>query len=689
MWHRALPFLVAALLAAAPAAAQEWNDARTRDLVTRATLRRARQLADTALADYTASARGYVTFLAQLGEGFVLPPRVVKADQLDLEIHWKAPNHSRQWIVGRRDTLLLPTDISYHRDHLGIVQNNFPDIIRLGDGDEVQDVPHPLSAPGLATYDFAIGDSLRIEIPGRTIDVYEVKVRPRNDRVPAAVGALYLAKDDAQVVRMAFSFTRVALKDPQLEDVSIILENSLIAERFWLPRRQEIEIRRSGSWMDFPVKGIIRGRWDIRDYTVNAGGTVALSPGPEIQWAPPERRARHRFPPTPILDSLPDGVTIATDDEVRQVQEEARRLVRAQALARARTTRPAARSLSDLAQVNRVEGLAIGAGVRRRLGAGFDLALLGRFGVADERGKGTVSLGRERADGLALRLAAYRDFREAGDVAETSRARNSIAAQEFGADYSQPYGVRGASLSISGHASELWHWSLEGAAEAQRALEVHAVPFQGRYQPTLLVDSAQALRVAFRLERPSAPWYRGSLLSVRAEGRFGHFVPEPREGEVVATNTWRAFVGAELLAPTGRGAMVVRAAVGGVRGDHGVPPQELLLAGGPISAPGYGFHEFRATGLVTARLELRRPVPFVRIPLGRWGQIPPTLTLAPYAGTVGVGGRRGAAEQGMFPYVGLGAIGVFDLLRFDVARGLRDGRWRFAVDVTRDFWSIL
>ena len=38
--------------------------------------------------------------------------------------------------ASNHDTLLLPTDINYHRDHLAIVQNNFPAIIRLGDGTE-------------------------------------------------------------------------------------------------------------------------------------------------------------------------------------------------------------------------------------------------------------------------------------------------------------------------------------------------------------------------------------------------------------------------------------------------------------------------------------------------------------------------------------------------------------------------
>jgi len=119
--------------------AQSWNDDRARELVERATTRRAQQLADTALRDYHATAHGYLTFLAQVGENFPDPPKVVRSDELALEVYWRAPNLSKQRIVGRRDTLALPTNIAYHQDHLGIVQNNFPNIIRIGEETNVQD----------------------------------------------------------------------------------------------------------------------------------------------------------------------------------------------------------------------------------------------------------------------------------------------------------------------------------------------------------------------------------------------------------------------------------------------------------------------------------------------------------------------------------------------------------------------
>jgi hypothetical protein len=39
--------------------------------------------------------------------------------------------------------------------------------------------------------------------------------------------------------------------------------------------------------------------------------------------------------------------------------------------------------------------------------------------------------------------------------------------------------------------------------------------------------------------------------------------------------------------------------------------------------------------------------------------------------------------------VGAGALLFFDALRLDIARGLRDGKWTFSVDVTPELWRVL
>jgi len=681
-------FLATIIYATPLGAQQTWNDSRTRELVQRATERRASQIADTALADYKATAHGYVTFLAQFGEGFPEPPKIVKADELGLEVYWRAPDLSKQRIMGRRDTLLLPTDINYHRDHLGIVQNNFRNIIRIGEGDEVQDVPHPLSATGLEVYDFAIHDSLQIRLGPRVLDVYEVKVRPKDDRQPRAVGAVYIDRETGEVVRMAFSFTRAALIDKDLEDVSVVLENALIEGRFWLPRRQEIEIRRTGSWLDYPARGIIRGRWEICCYEVNKGIPASYFAGPEIVMAPPAERAQNPFPFTGhILDSLPPDVRAVTDEDVQKVQEEARSLVRAQALARSRNFAFSARHVSDIARFNRVEGLALGSGFLQRVGAGWAVAASGRYGFSDDEFKGRGALEYRTGAGSSLTFAAERQYRDVSDEQETSMVRNTIAAQEFGSDYTDTYEARSISLAAA-LARMGWRPSLELAYEHHEPLLVHARPASGTFEPTIPALPFHEGRVTLALDRPTSLTFGGYELGAHLTISTIH--------RLSGVNTpvgdfLRPSLVLDLQKPFGSSRLLLHTIAAGVFTGDTLPAQHLVYLGGPTSGPGYDFHEFVGRGGVSQRIEYRFLAPFFGIPLGRFGRAPGTITLAPFATAVWIDRSADfkSPRQGWFPSVGLGALTVFDVLRLDVARGLRNGRWTFSVDIGRDFWSVL
>src|SRR2546428_261884 len=283
----AVAWAAAGVLLGWPAAlpAQAWNDQAALALARRAIARRSRAAADTALRDYKAQAHGFLFFLGQFGEGLTEPPRLVKADQLELEVYWKAPGLSKQRIVGWRDRAELPTDIAYRRDRLGIIQNNFGAAMRLGEGDEVRDVPHPLAPGGPALYDYALGDTTTLALPQRVVRVVALRVRPKDFGQPRIVGTLYLDAGTADLVRMAFNFTARAYLDPQLEDVSVVLDNALWEDRFWLPYRQEIEIRRRATWLDVPARGIIRGRWQVDGYQFNLGLASSWFAGDEITAA--------------------------------------------------------------------------------------------------------------------------------------------------------------------------------------------------------------------------------------------------------------------------------------------------------------------------------------------------------------------------------------------------------------------
>src|SRR5215210_7489008 len=106
--RRAVRAAVLLLLAhVTPVLAQSWNTPAALALARRATERRAAAQADSSLESYRTRAHGFVFFLAQVGEGLREPPRLVKADELRVEVYWRAPDRSKQVILGWRDGAFL------------------------------------------------------------------------------------------------------------------------------------------------------------------------------------------------------------------------------------------------------------------------------------------------------------------------------------------------------------------------------------------------------------------------------------------------------------------------------------------------------------------------------------------------------------------------------------------------------
>src|SRR6266849_7858093 len=158
-------------------------------------------------------------------------------------------------------------------------------------------------------------------LPEREVRVVTLRVRPKDFGLPRIVGTLYLDAETADLVRMAFNFTPRSYLDPALEDVSIVLDNALWERRFWLPYRQEVEIRRRATWLDIPARGIIRGRWEIDNYLFNVGLTTGWFVGDEITAVP--KAERDSFPWTGSL-------TAAIQDVAEPVRENDLERVRAE-----------------------------------------------------------------------------------------------------------------------------------------------------------------------------------------------------------------------------------------------------------------------------------------------------------------------------------------------------------------------
>ncbi|MGD8729980.1 MAG: hypothetical protein PVF90_09770, partial [Gemmatimonadota bacterium] len=328
--------LVAAVLLAATAPAltaqsiPDWNGVRALSLVARARDARQSQVVDSAFQTYQANGRGYVYFFFDRpsdGER-----TLVKADQVALDLYWRAPNETKQEIVGQRDEKVLPTDIRYHIDHLTVVQDDFGDFIRMGDGDEVEAVLHPVGPASEQTYDFWLADSLTIRYAGgaEEVRVYEVRVRPKDFDAPGFVGTIYLDRATAAIVRMRFSFTPASYVDEYLDHIRVSLDNSLWMGRYWLPYRQEVEIRREIPMLDFMLGSVIQGRFDVRGYDFNVDIPDRMFVGGRVSALSPSRRAEFQFE-RGLFDDLEEQ-GIDTSPSLEAVETEVREIVQDQAL---------------------------------------------------------------------------------------------------------------------------------------------------------------------------------------------------------------------------------------------------------------------------------------------------------------------------------------------------------------------
>jgi hypothetical protein len=659
--------------------AQAWNGDSALALAGRAIERRTRLVTDTALQDYRAEAHGFVFFLGQLGEGMSEPPRLVKADELALEVYWKAPNLSKQRVIGWRDRRDLPTDINYHRDHLGIVQNNFGNFIRLGEGDEVRDVPHPLAPDGPSRYDFALGDTLILALPQRSVRVVSLLVRPRNFAAPGLVGNLYLDAETAELVRMAFNFTPAAYIDRQLEDISITLDNALWEGRWWLPYRQSIEIRRRAEWLDFPARGIIRGRWEIGNYVFNVGLAAGWFAGPEIAFAPPADRAQ--FPwAIPLDEAVKEVAPALRREDLEEVRSQVEAIAGRRALTGLASRQFGGGGISDWAHVNRVEGLTLGSGVvLRGRGDRFEARGTIRYGFADRRPKAELRLS-DRRGRSTLEVGVFRSLRDVGDFAVVSGAVNSFTSQELGKDYGDYYLATGARLGFEHRVLPTGALRFGVSIEDIQSVGVNATSASGAYRPNPALGDGRYVTVELRMVERSASY---------AQPRSGSSDTRVEVGWGEGRRYVRGVMGLSAQQKVGPTRLVGRYEFG--IASYDLPAHRSFVLGGRGTLIGEPFRAFGGRRYQWGALEWQLDVPFPSVGVGQYARTPRRITVAPFLAA----GEADWAVSGV-PYVPSGgrvtvgvAIEWFSLIRIEIGRGLESHRTAVYADVTRALWGVL
>jgi len=660
--------------------AAQWNSPPTLELVHRAVDRRLAVQADSALTSYRARAHGLVFFLAQVGKGLAEPPRLVKADQLNVEVYWRAPDRSKQVILGWRDGTFLPTDINYHRDHLGIVTNNFGNLIRIGEGDEVRDAVHPLSPGGLEAYDFALSDSLAITTASGEVVVYQLQVRPRSFRRPLVVGNLYIDVATAELVRFRFSFTPAAYLDRQLEDISVVLESALHDNRYWLPRRQEVEIRRRVTWLDFPARGIIRGRWEINDYELNFRIPEGMFSGPEIGGLQRARNTDSTWP-EPLSQAIADVAQPVNRQDMEALRVEIDRLAGSRALGGLPSNRLAAGSLSDLARVNRVQGLTVGFGATLGLhGTRLQVQPAVGYGTADQRLTGSLSAGWSLG-ASRLSLGASRRMTDLSDLPAIAPVLNSILSQEAGKDHGDYVLLHAIELGLSHRVGGRTTLGLGLALEESQSVTTQASPASGTYRANPSLGSG-----THRIARLF--WDRASGgIAVRSDLQ-GRLAVEAGEG---GRDYLRATAASQWLAHLGSTELLTRMYFGA--GTRGLPPHRSFVVGGRGTLPGEPYRRYGGRYVALGHIEWRFDVAAPALRLGSFASTGRHVTVAPFVAAgyaaESLAGLPWNSSGGVRPVAGVALELFMRLLRVEAGIGLRDGGIGVTVDINRDWWGLL
>ena len=626
-----------------------WNTRRALEMMDRARMRRDLPRGDSTLQNYTAKANGFVYFYLDRREDN--ERTLVKVDQIAIDLYWKTPDRTKQRIVGLRDVSKLPNRMYYHLDHLTVVQNGLGDVIKIGDGDEVRDVPHPAAAGADSIYDFRLADSVTITLGGDqgSVRVYEIQVRPKRTNRSAMIGSVFVDRASADIVRMNFTFTPASYVDRRLDYINISLDNGLFAGSYWLPAEQSVEIRRQLPELDFAAGAVIKGRLRIGSYEFNQPISDTIFWGRPVSAVSEAQRRAYPFEQDIYSDVAEAG--LAPTPRMEELQELAEELVGVPRLSGLPSWRFYIPNASSVARHNEAEGWYGGVGVTYVPSATFRTDFTAGYAFGADKPELTAATTLVKGDVAWKARAYFNEPRDIGPIAGNAGVINTFTSLWGDRDYTDLYFARGASLHAN-RARGRWQPGLMFRAEQHRPgftprADVSVAPFL----------PGTAFEAALTLSRPYID-RAGSRVSADFQAGYVNFAGDHGVrllGTLTAQLDWNNL----------RTTLNARADAGLHSGARA--GQFRFLLGGRETVPGHDYRSMQARAYQLTRFEFAHTIaaPLLRARLlYDWLQ-----TDKDHASSYGVG-------------AGL----LWDVIRVDFMKG---DYWQAVISVRRDFWDML
>lgn len=307
--------ILALLASAGPASSQ--------DVLERARARHSRP--DTVLADY----RSRLNTLVSIGfiDEPLAPPKLILASELAAAVAWDRAAGLQIRMLGQRYVtgfmLSGGEDAALDFSEPWFVATTPGDSLRVLGGIELpgRAAVHPFAAGADRFYDYELGDTISLFTPTRPVDLVEVRVTPTRGDEALVVGSVWVDAASGDVGAMQIRFVGKPLwassDEPEgsslanrILSVSATVQQGLWEGRFWLPDRQELELRVRIPFIgNYAVPLVFRS--DFGAYDVNTGEPIA--------WLSPDsaRTASDSVPPTDY-DEASLTIEIGSEGETRR-----------------------------------------------------------------------------------------------------------------------------------------------------------------------------------------------------------------------------------------------------------------------------------------------------------------------------------------------------------------------------------
>lgn len=683
------------------AADTTWNSPRVLALLEQGRATRTRFRAQGNLESYTALSEGHIYFYVdpETGED----PLLIRADQIAVELYWKAPNLTRQVIVGLREERRLPVrDFRYYLDRLTVVQNGFGDVVQVGGGLDVAGAPHPLAVMPVVVggevldarqiYDARLQDSVAVQLPGREepVTIYEVEVRPRSADIPALVGSMFLDRETGAVVRMDFTFTPAAYTDPRTDQIHISLDHGLWDGEYWLPREQRIRVRREVPELDLGVGTVIQAIMRVSRYELNAPLEDGMFQGSSVVTVPEAQRRSYPFREGLLERIAEEGLEGSLRRmEMAELQARARQLfleARSSGLPPVRLHLPGA---SSLVSYRRSRGLGLGAGVSWAPSVGVGGRAVGGYHLGSGNPHVRVELERPAPGGEGLgRLRVEGWWGQESDLGLAPGSPgvvNTVSAVVLGRDDTDPFRSHGVAAQWRGDGFGWW-----GAVGVQAewirsaTLQVESSPLgDDAFREVRPVYDGLELSIPLALSWIGSPAPRRTR-DVQLSLQPGLWQVDGREdAESEATLRTRLQVEEGWTASSYDTRANLSFSLWRVWGAR--PPHHAVLVGGRGTVDGWSYRTLGGHGGAAITGEVSRDIHPVWLRLhggvqGAWVEAPDSSLARAW---------RIRSDGGHALSVSVG-VGVFyDILRVGVARGVGGGRWSVILRPDHAWWSWL